>query len=99
MDEIIKRISERLSAQSSRRGFFSTLGKAVLGAGAIVSGQSFFAQTAEARTIKCCTGTPCPGNGCPSGTTANYTWSCGGHFYCHDCANSSGAFVCTYFSA
>jgi len=99
MDEMIKRISERLSAQSSRRGFFSRVSKIVLGAAAVFTGQGFLAQTAEARTLQCCTGTPCPSKGCPSGSSVTYTWSCGSHFYCHDCHTSSGTFVCTYFTA
>ena len=98
MDEIIKRISERLAGQSSRRGFFSKIGKAVLGSAAILTGQGFFAQQAEAATLKCCTGTPCPSSGCPSGTGQHYTWSCG-HFTCHDCYNSTtGKYACTFIS-
>jgi len=37
MDSIIKRMSERLATQSSRRGFFSKMGKAMLGAAALGS--------------------------------------------------------------
>ena len=98
MDELIKRISERLGAQSSRRGFFSTVSKVVLGAAAVITGQGFFAQTAEASSLKCCTGTPCGSSSCPSGTYNNYVWSCG-HFTCHDCYTSSSGtsgYVCTY---
>jgi hypothetical protein len=97
MDEIIKRISERLAARSSRRGFFSTISKVVLGTAAVITGQGFLAQTAEAASpLRCCTGTPCPTTSCPSGTTANYIWSCGPHFTCHDCFISSSTYVCTY---
>jgi hypothetical protein len=103
MDEIIKRISERLSAYSSRRGFFSTMSKVVLGAAGVITGQGFLAQTAEARTLQCCTGTPCLSKGCPSGSSVTYIWSCGDHFYCNDCSytDSSGSrhYVCTYFTA
>ena len=98
MDEIIKRISERLSAHSSRRGFFSRMSKVVLGAAAVITGQGFLAQTAEAQSLRCCTGTPCPSIGCPSNAPYNhYTWSCG-NFHCHDCFTSStgGTYVCTY---
>jgi len=104
MDEIIKRISERLAAQSSRRSFFSTVGKAMLGAVALLTGQSFFAQAAEAASIlHCCTGTACSSTGCPSGASVSYTWHCGhtadhdtGDYYvCHDCYRN-GTFVCVY---
>jgi hypothetical protein len=104
MDAIIKRISERLAGRSSRRGFFSTMGKAVLGAAALITGQSFFAQKAEAATtLHCCTGTACLTTGCPPGASVQYRWHCGhtsdsdyGDYYvCHDCY-LSGKFVCVY---
>lgn len=96
MREIIKQMSERLADRSSRRGFFSTMGKFALGVAAVISGQSFFAQVAEAAP-KCCTlghatfGV-CPTNSCPEGTYQHYTWLChndGGTTYtCHDCYSS-----------
>lgn len=99
MDEFIKRISERLAGESSRRGFFSRMWKAALGATAVAfGGQSFFAQTAEAASLRCCTGRSCSGSGCPSNAPYNhYTWSCGS-FFCHDCFTSAtgGTYVCTY---
>jgi len=93
MDELIKRISDRLSEQSSRRGLFSTLGKVVLGVGAIAAGQGIFTQVAEAAPV-CCSGAISCGIGhCPTGTSVQYTWTCGhpndgdaGDYYiCHDC--------------
>ena len=102
MDEIIKRISERLAAQSSRRGFFSTIGKAVLSVAALITGQSFFAQAAEASPA-CCTngGTyTCSHHTCPRGSSVKYAWRCGVtacHYYiCHDCKNRRGRLVCVY---
>jgi hypothetical protein len=97
MDKIFKRASERLAEQPSRRGFFSVLGKAVLGAAGLIAGQSFFAQEADAASIKCCKGTPCATGACPSTAPHNnYTWSCG-HFFCHDCyTTTTGGYVCTY---
>src|SRR5712691_4807169 len=102
MDEYIKRLSERLVGQSSRRRFFSTVGKAVLGAAALFTGQGFFAQAAEASPA-CCTngGTyTCYNHTCPSGSSVKYTWRCGvsGNCYhvCHDCKTSSGRLVCVY---
>jgi len=98
MDTIIKRISERLAAQSSRRGFFSTIGKAVLGAAAVITGQGFFTQEAEAKSLKCCNHTTqCASSTCPSGTSNTYTWVCGSHIHCHDCFNTTTSkYVCTY---
>jgi hypothetical protein len=97
MDEIFKRISERVAEQSSRRGFFSTLGKAVLGAAALFIGQSPFDNAAQA-SLKCCNDTKaCPSKTCPSGTKNTYTWTCGGHTQCHDCYdNKTHKHVCTY---
>jgi len=100
MDENIKRISERLTEQSSRRGFFSVMGKVVLGAAALITGQGFFAQAAEAAPACCTGGATCSGSGCPSGSSVKYTWRCGvhgSHYYvCHDCKTSSGHLVCVY---
>ena len=100
MDEIIKRLSERLSAHSSRRGFFSRMSKLALGAAAVLTGQNFFAQSAEAASLRCCTGTACATASCPRTAPYNlYTWSCGS-FFCHDCYSSgtscSGTYHCTY---
>lgn len=95
MDDFIKRISERLVDQTSRRGFFSTVGKAVLGAAALIAGEGFFAQVAEAAPA-CCTdnGTHvCSHQTCPSGSHQSYTWLChssgvNGTYTCHDCATN-----------
>jgi hypothetical protein len=111
MNNIIKQIITRLADRSSRRGFFSTMGKAALGAAALITGQGFFAQAAEAATppLHCCTvsggATACATTSCPSGTKIFYTWHCGhnndhdtGDYYiCHDCNNIlTGKHVCVY---
>ena len=111
MYEIIKQIIKRLADRSSRRGFFSTMGKAALGAAALITGQGFFAQAAEAATppLHCCTvgssGTVCSTTSCPPGTKISYTWHCGhnndrdqGDYYvCHDCHNIvTNKPVCVY---
>ena len=106
MDEFIKRVSERLSDQSSRRGFFAKVGKAVLGAASIAAGGGLFTQVAEAMP-KCCTlghaiygVCPSPTGPCPSGTHVSYTWRChtstGVHYTCHDCYNSLNQLYCVY---
>jgi hypothetical protein len=98
MDEFIKRMSERLAAQSSRRGFFSKVEKALLGTMALITGQGFFAQAAEAASLQCCTGRSCGGGGCPSGTRILYTWTChspSGHYTCYDCFHKR-RYVCTF---
>jgi hypothetical protein len=58
MDSIIERMSKRLAAQSSRRGFLTKMGKLLLGAAALVAGEAL-PQQAEAASLRCCTGTPC----------------------------------------
>lgn len=97
MHEIIKQLSERLAARSSRRGFFAMMGKAALGAAAVVTGQSLFAQVAEAAPKCCTTGHAtlgvCPTTSCPPGTYQHYTWFChndgGTRYTCHDCYSST----------
>jgi hypothetical protein len=102
MDEIIKRISERLADQSSRRGFFSKMGKVVLGLTALAGGEGLFAQAAEAAPGCCTGGATCPSSSsCPAGSHVTYTWRCGrhnGHYtVCNDCHNSTtGKLVCVY---
>ncbi len=78
MDQIIKRISEQLANQPSRRGFFSTVGKATLGAAAILAGQGFFTENALAAPSQCCTGPSCANTVCanPSSCTVGYYWCC-----------------------
>ncbi len=99
MDQIIKRISERLAAQSSRRGFFSTIGKAVLSLTALATGEGLFAQAAEAAPACCHSRATCPHRRCPAGSHVAYTWRCGSHgshyTVCHDC-HKHRKLVCTY---
>ncbi len=99
MDAFVKWMSKRLAAQSSRRGFFSAMGKAVLGAAALVTGQGFFAQAAEAvSSLHCCSGRACSHYYCPRGSSVHYTWVCHssrGYYTCNDCYYR-GRFVCTY---
>lgn len=89
MDAIIKWISEQLAEHSSRRRFFSTMEKAVLGTAAIITGQGFSAcssnsaQSASTQPVKsqtdyCCdpTTTRCASSVCPSGSSIQYTWLC-----------------------
>ena len=99
MDDIIKRASERLAGETSRRGFVSMLGKLAAGAAGLITVSAFpHDANAAAFPMLCCTGTPCSTDGCPSGTTVHYTWSCNTIWYCHDCYDSSGGFVCVYAS-
>lgn len=83
MNQIIKQISEGLANQSSRRGFFSTVGKATLGLATILAGQGFFTENALAAK-QCCTGLNCqdlfPGitsTSCSDfGLSVGYYWCC-----------------------
>jgi hypothetical protein len=100
VNSIIKRMSERLATQSSRRGFFSRMGKAMLGAAALVIGQDYFVEhDAQATSLKCCDHTTqCSTTSCSNGTSNTYTWVCGGHIHCHDCYTTTtpSKYVCTY---
>jgi hypothetical protein len=100
MDQIIKRISERLAAQSSRRGFFSTIGKAVLSLTALAAGEGLFTQAAEAAPACCHGPATCPHHHCPAGSHVAWTWRCGrdGSHYtvCHDCHHHAGRLRCVY---
>ena len=111
MDALIKWISERLAERSSRRGFFSTMEKALLSAAVIVTGQGFSArssdaaQPAEAQSLECCdrrSRVCSSGTVCPSGSSVGYTWSChihdGSHYYCNDCYDdvNPDIYVCSY---
>jgi hypothetical protein len=93
MDRFIESITQRLAQRPSRRGF---IGK-MLGVTAGITGIAAAAapNVAEAASLRCCTGAACPQSGCPTNTVLNYTWSCG-RFYCNDCYNSSGTYVCTF---
>ncbi len=109
MDVITKWISERLAEHSSRRGFFSTMEKAVLGAAAIVTSQGFSAcssnsaETVKSASNQCCdpTNIVCSSSACPSGSSNGYTWLChtsdGGVYFCIDCFDKhTGNYVCSY---
>ncbi len=103
MDKFIKQLSERLADQSSRRGFLSKIGKAVIGAAVLITGQEFFSQAAEAATtLHCCTGNACPHSYCPQGSRVTYTWHCGhpaggGYYICHDCHKyTTNHLVCVF---
>lgn len=99
MDSIIKRMSERVVTQSSRRGFLSKVGKAMLGAAALVIGQDYFGtlDAEAAGGLKCCNHTrQCAHKSCDTGYSNTYTWSCG-HYTCHDCFNdTTHKYYCTY---
>ena len=102
MENNIKRLSERLASQTSRRGFFYTLGTVALGVAAVISGQGFLSQAAEAAPACCSSGSAgtCATHSCPRGSSVKYTWRCGVHgsayTICHDCKNSRGKLVCVY---
>jgi hypothetical protein len=109
MDEIVKKLSERLAEQSSRRGFVAKLSKIALGAGVALAGASASSSSASAAdtpdaSLACCTGTPGQAihGPCAQGQYVHYRWFCLTPneqvvFRCVDCW-SSGSYVCTYFS-
>src|SRR5579884_1139465 len=104
MDDVIRRISDRLAGQRSRRSMLGGVGKLAVGVGALIVGQSLFGQVAEAAAnMNCCSGTACADYVCPAGTHLGYTWSCSTYF-CHDCfsntqknpKNGHWQYNCTY---
>jgi hypothetical protein len=111
MDEIIKKLSERMATQPSRRGFVATLSKIVLGMGVALTGASTSAPAVSAAddpnaSLRCCTGTPCsPTHNtgpCPRGQHIGYRWFCLTNnnqvvYTCVDCYDSSDAYQCTYY--
>lgn len=106
MDNLIKRLSERLADQSSRRGFLSKVGKAAIGAAVLITGQDLFSLEAEAATtLHCCTAGrngACTNYYCPQGSRITYTWHCGhpaggGYYICHDCYSwTTNRLVCVF---
>jgi hypothetical protein len=103
MDDLMRRISERLAGQPSRRGLLSVLGKFAMGTAAALAAQSLFGHVADAAALMhCCSGQACADSVCPAGTSLKYTWSCGNYF-CHDCfsntektARGRAKYICTY---
>lgn len=105
MAHIIDRLTERLAATSSRRGFLDRMGKVVAGASAAAAGigiLSGFANAPENVSVLCChcpKGDPscgCPTEACPSGTYRGYNWYCCTYdcppqpqVLCQDCYNNS----------
>lgn len=104
MNQIVDKLAERLANSTSRRGFLGKLGKAALGAAAVVAGVAAGSSVAFANVgLQCCTGTGCPSFGCPSGSYGGYSWTCCVSFdcfhryqRCQDCFNYSNNYVCTY---
>jgi hypothetical protein len=85
-------------SESSRRGFFATMGKVAVGAAAVVAGVAIFSRPSEAASaLHCCEGVACPFTGCFHGMALGYTWSCAG-FFCHDCFTDfgQGQYFCTF---
>lgn len=108
MEKLINRISNKLADQPSRRGFLSIAWKVALGTAGVIAGEGFFAHAAEAAPY-CCSGAVSCGIGhCPTGTSVQYTWTCGhpfdgdaGDYYiCHDCYQLIPyKLVCVYATA
>ena len=93
MSKIIDRLSRKMSTNTSRRGFITTLGKVAAGIAALFIGNGV-TNTAQASTgtpLLCCDGNACPSglSACPHNTIQNYVWYCctngNLHTTCHDC--------------
>ncbi len=100
MDRIARRVSERLAAEPSRRGFVAAVAKLGIVAGAVVAGLRGLGQAAaqEYPLIpgSCCRGPYDCGSGrkCPAGTRKSWQWFCqlsdGTRQRCVDCNDAEG---------
>jgi|SRR5579884_384645 len=91
--------TERLTEAVSRRGFVTTIGKAVLGLGA-AGVLASIPSTAGATGGTCCSGTLCYDNVCPPNTTQVFSNYCclpgSGYYACYNCnSQPHGDYVCT----
>src|SRR5215212_833046 len=98
LDRLVRRASEEVAAQPSRRGFVATL---VVGVGAVMAGLRSTGEEAVAGSKgACCTGKVCGHKHCPDKTKRGWSWFCtsdeGVTYHCQDCANKSGDFVCNF---
>jgi hypothetical protein len=105
MANFLNRMTEKMAAQSSRRGFFVRIGAVVGGLATIFAGESLTRSNAQAAGILgCCTGRYCGQGSCPFGTSVAYTWTCyvippDEPITCNDCYGGSPyKYDCTYAS-
>ncbi len=104
MQNILKRLGEEASEQSSRKGFLGTVAKAAIAlttAGLALSTASERA-AASGAPLYCCTDTPCTNNVCPAGDGVAWEWYCCDYSSCYkyrciDCYtnNGLGVYDCT----
>ena len=96
MERLLKQFEQKLAQRSSRRSFFSKLGKTIAALAALTTGQAILGNsTAYADNIghilRCCEGTACSNcKACPTSTIPFYTWSCldshdNQNYICTDC--------------
>jgi hypothetical protein len=103
MDRLVRRVSEQLAAQPSRRGIVSAVAKLAAVAGVALAGLRHPGEAAaQAIEGTCCTGRVCQPNGatCPGGTKKHYQWFCnyqptGERHLCRDCFSRSNGYECT----
>lgn len=108
MSDFLNRLTRRIEARSSRRGFFTTMGKVVAGVAAAMVGGGIFSESnanAAPNSLLCCSGSECYNDQCSSSEYVGYTWCC--RIYsdnpnyipvqCVDCySNKSRFYACTY---
>jgi hypothetical protein len=104
IDQLVRRVSEQLAAQPSRRGIVSAMAKLAAGTGAVIA--SLRGPDAAGAQVgnSCCTGAPgCKGNKCPPHSRPRWSWYCegsgGARFHCRDCykrgPNGNSRHICT----
>jgi hypothetical protein len=79
MSDFLNRLTRRIEARSSRRGFFTTMGKVVAGMAAAMVGGGIFSESnanAAPNSLLCCSGSECYNDQCSSSEYVGYTWCC-----------------------
>jgi hypothetical protein len=106
LDRLVRRVSEQVAAQPSRRQIVSRVATLAVGAGSLVAGLRRGKVEAVQIGNSCCDGVRrCPKEKgkrrrCPDNSTVGWSWFCensdGVRYLCKDCYNESGEQVCVY---
>jgi hypothetical protein len=106
LDRLVRRASEQLAAQPSRRGIAARVAKLAVGVGAMLVGLGGPNAAGAQIGNTCCQGGPrCPKKDgqrrrCPGDSKVTWRWFCetdeGVTYLCNDCKNKRGEDVCVY---
>jgi hypothetical protein len=104
IDQLVRRVSEQLAAQPSRRGIVSAVAKLAAGTGAVIASLRGPGAAGAQIGNACCTGArACKDNKCPPHSRIRWSWFCdgggGARFHCRDCykraPNGNSRHICT----